>query len=88
MNVLIRYMEGHRHPVNRACHAVAIPALALAAAQTAFQWEFDWHTLGLAVGGLALLVAGHRAEGNQPVVWTMVLQAARRIPRRGAARVA
>ena len=75
MDYLRRYIDNHRHPVNRLCHLLAVPALALSAAQTAFGWWLGWHTLGLALGGGSLLFAGHKAEGNRPVVWELLLEA-------------
>ncbi len=79
-----RYSASHRHPVNRLSHAIAIPMLAVGASQAAFQWAFGWGTLGLVLGGVALLLAGHRAEGNKPVVIEMLrerLAALRRLMR-------
>ena len=74
--IVRRYAGDHRHPVNRLCHAVAIPSLAVGASQLAFQWGLGWLTLGLLAGGVALLAAGHRVEGNRPVLLVMAWEAA------------
>lgn len=60
------YEGEHRHPANRALHAVGIPIVV--ASIPAFFW--DWR-VGLAahVAGWAILWAGHAIEGNLPASW-------------------
>ena len=73
--IILRYAEGHRRPLNRACHAVAIPLLAVGSSQAAFQWSLGWHTLAMAVAGVAFLGIVHGLEGNRPVVLAAALEA-------------
>lgn len=63
-DLLERYREHHQHPVNRATHAVGIPALA-----ASLPLLFVHPRLGaiLAAAGLGLQLLGHRVEGNAPL---------------------
>lgn len=71
-HLLNRYEAEHRHPVNRALHAVGIPLVLVSVAALASPWwPFDWSRKWAAVplvGGWVLLFAGHAVEGNRPLI--------------------
>ena len=64
-----QYESSHQHPVNRACHKVGIPAIALSLAMTPVllvkpRW---WRVPAtLFAGGWALQFLGHAFEGKPP----------------------
>jgi uncharacterized membrane protein YGL010W len=66
----IRQYEGsHQNPVNRACHTIGIPAIALSLllAPVLF-WRPDWWPAPaiLFAGGWILQFVGHAFEGKPP----------------------
>ena len=66
------YEQSHRHPVNRAIHAIGIPLIVLSGCLLLSPWRpFGWSRalmLGTFAGGWVLLFIGHAIEGNRPVV--------------------
>lgn len=66
------YAAEHRHPVNRALHAVAIPVVLCSLAALFSPWRpFGWTRADAMVslaGGWMLLFAGHAIEGNRPAI--------------------
>ena len=77
------YARSHRHPVNRACHTIGIPTIALsvplcvAAAFLPGLWPVP---LGLFVLGWTLQLVGHGFEGKPPEFlrdWRFLLVGAR-----------
>jgi hypothetical protein len=70
--VLETYEAEHRHPVNRALHAVGIPVIILSTAALIlpgqpFRLSRKASLAGLAAG-CGLLLAGHAVEGNRPAI--------------------
>ena len=69
---LAAYEQSHRHPVNRALHAIGIPLIVLSGCVALSPWRpFGWSRmvmLGTFVGGWGLLFVGHAIEGNRPAV--------------------
>lgn len=63
MGYLERYNESHRHPVNRAIHAVGIPAIIISLPLVVVSWPW---ALGLFAGGWILQFVGHAFEGKPP----------------------
>jgi len=64
-----QYERSHRHPVNRACHKVGIPAIALsfALAPVLIAKPRYWRLpAALFVGGWTLQFLGHAVEGKPP----------------------
>lgn len=66
------YEAEHRHPINRALHAVAIPVVVLSLAGLILPvrrlgWSRKVSLAGLG-GGWGLLLAGHAIEGNRPAI--------------------
>lgn len=66
---IAEYSRGHQHPVNRACHTIGIPVVALSVALLLLSVLFH----GLFVPGLTLFVVGwifqfvgHYFEGKPP----------------------
>ena len=61
------YRKDHRHPVNSVLHVgVGWPMVALAILCLPFR---PWWSLGLFLGGYALMFAGHFLfEGNRPTI--------------------
>src|SRR4051812_33386438 len=63
------YGESHTHPVNRACHTIGIPMIALSIVLVPVALFVDgfWGVpLGLFVVGWAFQFAGHAFEGKPP----------------------
>ena len=66
---IAEYSSSHQHPVNRACHAVGIPMIAIsvplfaAGLYTATAWTV---AVWLFLVGWALQFAGHFIEGKPP----------------------
>ncbi len=64
-----RYEESHRHPLNRACHTLGIPLIALSLVLLCFspflpgRWRGP---AGMFVAGWALQFLGHGFEGKPP----------------------
>ena len=64
-----QYSNSHQHPVNRACHTVGIPMIALGLLVTPL---ILWHTrfwmlaVGLFVVGWIFQFIGHAFEGKPP----------------------
>jgi uncharacterized membrane protein YGL010W len=71
-SVLERYETEHRHPVNRALHAVGIPVVALATTALISPWRPSGlsrkTSLAVLAAGWGLLLAGHAIEGNRPAI--------------------
>jgi uncharacterized membrane protein YGL010W len=66
---IARYEQGHRHPVNRACHLLGIPmiAVSLALALVAFMVRGLWPAaIGMFVLGWVLQFIGHAFERKPP----------------------
>jgi uncharacterized membrane protein YGL010W len=66
---IARYEQGHRHPVNRACHLVGIPMIAasMALALLALFVRGVWPVaIGLFVLGWVLQFVGHAFERKPP----------------------
>jgi len=64
-----RYAESHQHPVNRICHTIGIPLIALAVPLFVVAIFFDgfWPVpLTLFVVGWAFQFVGHAFEGKPP----------------------
>jgi uncharacterized membrane protein YGL010W len=66
------YDQSHRHPVNRAIHAIGIPLIVISGCFVLSPWRpFGWSRglmLGAFGGGWGLLFIGHAIEGNRPAV--------------------
>jgi uncharacterized membrane protein YGL010W len=63
------YAESHRHPVNRVCHTVGIPLIALSVvmALVAIAVPALWPFVGIAFGvGWAFQFVGHAFERKPP----------------------
>jgi len=66
---IAEYAEGHQHPVNRACHTIGIPMIALSivllvpALFVAGLWKLS---AALFVVGWVLQFIGHGFEGKPP----------------------
>ena len=60
------YEGEHRHPVNRALHAVGIPIVVISI--PLLLWDWRW-ALAIHVAGWAILWTGHFIEGNLPASW-------------------
>lgn len=66
---IAQYATSHQHPVNRACHTIGIPliALALPLFVAALFIEGFWKVpLAMFVVGWAFQFAGHAVEGKPP----------------------
>lgn len=66
------YEANHRHPVNRALHAVGIPVIVCASVATVFGPTIGVDrrsALLVAATGSALLFIGHAIEGNRPAIF-------------------
>jgi uncharacterized membrane protein YGL010W len=63
------YSAGHQNPVNRACHTVGIPMIAISLAMAPFAFWRPWLRVpaaALFVLGWTLQFAGHAFEGKPP----------------------
>ena len=63
------YAESHQHPVNRFCHTLGIPMIAVAIAMFAaalFVEGLWWLALALFIVGWVLQFIGHWFEGKPP----------------------
>ena len=66
---IAQYATSHQHPVNRTCHTVGIPMIAVSIPLALAAWAgaFDWRVpAALFVVGWILQFVGHAIEGNQP----------------------
>jgi uncharacterized membrane protein YGL010W len=66
---IARYEQGHRHPVNRACHFLGIPmiAVSIALALVAFIFRGLWPVaIGMFALGWLLQFIGHAFERKPP----------------------
>jgi uncharacterized membrane protein YGL010W len=64
-----QYAESHQHPVNRACHTLGIPLIALSipfAVVALFVSDLWVWPLGMFVVGWAFQFIGHAFEGKPP----------------------
>jgi uncharacterized membrane protein YGL010W len=64
-----QYESSHQHPMNRACHKVGIPAIALSIAMApVLLVKPGWWRVPAALfaGGWALQLLGHAFEGKPP----------------------
>ena len=57
------YEAAHRHPINKATHAIGIPLIVASLVVAFFHL---WLGLGLFVVGWIFQFIGHAAEGNSP----------------------
>ncbi len=57
------YKSSHRHPLNKLCHAIGIPMIAVSLPLFFFSWR---SALALFIGGWVFQFVGHAIEGNQP----------------------
>ncbi|MFN0206288.1 MAG: Mpo1-like protein [Planctomycetota bacterium] len=60
------YENQHRHPANRALHAIGIPIVIISIPLVFLDWRYS---LALHVTGWAILWLGHAIEGNLPASW-------------------
>ncbi len=66
---IAQYESGHQHPVNRVCHTIGIPAIALSILLTPAlvrrpdRWRIP---AGLFAAGWGLQFIGHAFEGKPP----------------------
>jgi uncharacterized membrane protein YGL010W len=63
------YSRSHQHPVNRACHTIGIPTIALSFPLAVGAWFVPrlWPLpVAMFVGGWALQFVGHWVEGKPP----------------------
>jgi len=71
-SLLESYETEHRHPVNRALHAVGIPVVVLSTAALIAPWRpfglSRTASLAALAAGWGLLLAGHAIEGNRPAI--------------------
>lgn len=58
------YKQSHRHPINKALHALGIPLIVVSLPWFFFQWRT---AVVLFVCGWALQFIGHAFEGKPPV---------------------
>jgi uncharacterized membrane protein YGL010W len=66
---IARYERGHQHPVNRFCHVLGIPMIALAlllALVALFVGDLWWAVIGLFVLGWIFQFVGHAFERKPP----------------------
>ncbi len=66
---IAQYEQSHRHPMNRRCHSVGIPMIALSLWLFAGAWLVPglWKlALGLFIVGWILQFVGHAFEGKPP----------------------
>jgi uncharacterized membrane protein YGL010W len=64
-----QYSESHQHPINRACHTVGIPMIAISIplAIAGFWWrELAVAAAALFVVGWVFQFVGHAVEGKPP----------------------
>jgi uncharacterized membrane protein YGL010W len=64
-----QYAESHQHPINRACHTLGIPLIALSiplAVVAPFVSGFWVWPLGMFVVGWGFQFIGHAVEGKPP----------------------
>lgn len=66
---IAEYSRSHQHPVNRLCHTLGIPLIALSIPLVALTWFVEGLWLlptTMFVGGWVLQFAGHAVEGKPP----------------------
>ena len=66
---IARYEQGHQHPVNRLCHVVGIPMIALALLLAVVALAVDglwWVVIALFALGWIFQFVGHAFEGKPP----------------------
>jgi uncharacterized membrane protein YGL010W len=66
---IAQYGRSHQHPVNRLCHTIGIPLIALSIpllAVALFVSGFWAVPLGMFLGGWVLQFVGHAFEGKPP----------------------
>jgi uncharacterized membrane protein YGL010W len=72
VRLLENYEAEHRHPLNRALHAVGIPVVVLSTAALISPWQpFGWSrkvSFAALATGWGLLLVGHAIEGNRPAI--------------------
>lgn len=62
-SLIDKYKSKHQHPLNKLCHSVGIPMIAVSLPLFFFSWRW---ALALSVAGWILQIVGHLIEGNQP----------------------
>lgn len=62
------YAQAHQHPMNRLCHSLGIPMIAVAVVLgiASFYWRLWPYALALFVLGWVLQFIGHYYEGKPP----------------------
>jgi len=60
------YEGEHRHPVNRALHAIGIPVIVASFPIALWNWKV---AIAVHLAGWAILWTGHWIEGNLPASW-------------------
>jgi uncharacterized membrane protein YGL010W len=65
---IARYEGSHQHPVNRACHTVGIPLIAVSLLLTPLLWRPDWWRVPALLFSLGWILqfVGHGFEGKRP----------------------
>jgi uncharacterized membrane protein YGL010W len=66
---IAQYASSHQHAVNRACHTLGIPMIALSILLlplAIMDWRWLWLSAGLFLSGWALQFIGHAFEGKPP----------------------
>jgi uncharacterized membrane protein YGL010W len=66
---IAQYATSHQHPVNRACHTLGIPLIAISILLVPIVWmdALDWRVpAALFVAGWILQFVGHAFEGKPP----------------------
>ncbi len=66
---IAEYAGSHQHPVNRACHTIGIPTIALSVPLAVVAWFVPglWPIpTAMFFGGWALQFVGHWVEGKPP----------------------
>jgi uncharacterized membrane protein YGL010W len=65
-----QYATSHQHPINRACHTLGIPMIAVSLVLAPVWWVSGardyWLPGGLFAAGWALQFVGHAFEGKPP----------------------
>ena len=65
---ITQYGRSHQHPINRICHTIGIPLIALSLPLVPVAWATGawWMPVTLFVAGWTLQFVGHAVEGKPP----------------------